>query len=87
MACKTGRPPKGAPYVDGLVISAKVGSFLLQTQQGQRMQLPIRVPDRPYLDVQHAKSHAALGQPVRITTKRVHGKNYAVCLEDSPLIF
>ena len=80
-------PPKTAPHVDGLVIKATPQKFELMTRRNERRVMAIRPADRPYLDVQHAQSHAALGQPVRVFYRKVDGKTVAVFLEDSPLIF
>jgi len=80
-------PPKGAPHVDGLVQEATDTGFNLITVDGTRKSYKVRAPDRPYIDVQHAQSHASLGQPVRIYTKDVDGSDVIIYMVDSPLSF
>lgn len=83
-------PPKGAPYVDGIVQKATSGKFTLQPidggQMGKSRELFVRAPDRPYIDVAHAQTHAALGQPVRVYTKRIGGKEAVIYMVDSPVL-
>jgi hypothetical protein len=82
------RPPEGKfETVDALVISAKASSMVLQPRTGKRQTLGIREPDRPLIDVQHAQSHAALGQPVRVYWDTIDGERVIIYLEDSPEIF
>lgn len=83
-------PPKGAPYTDGLVQKSEGGSFTLRPIQGgsigKDLKLTVREPDRAYVDVQHAQTHAALGQPVRVYTKKHEGQEVVIYMEDSPLL-
>lgn len=78
-------PPKGADFVDGLVGKDEDGSFSLTTMQGQTRKLLVREPDRPYVDIAHAQSHAQFGQPVRVYTRRYHGKDVVIFMEDVAL--
>ncbi|MCW2960946.1 MAG: hypothetical protein JWM25_1425 [Thermoleophilia bacterium] len=82
-----GCPPKGAPSVDGLVQEATDTGFDLVTIDGDKRSYPVRPADRPYIDIQHAQSHAALGQPVTIYTKRVDGDDVIIYMTDSTLDF
>jgi hypothetical protein len=83
-------PPKDAKYTDGLVEKAKGGEFNIRTIEGGRLgeqlKLFVREPDRAYIDVQHAQTHAALGQPVRVYTKKHEGREIVIYMEDSPLL-
>ena len=83
-------PPKDAKFTDGLVEKAKDGEFTLRVieggQIGTSIKLFVREPDRAYLDVQHAQTHAALGQPVRVYTKRHEGREIVIYMVDSPLL-
>lgn len=83
-------PPKGAKYTDGLVEKAKGGDFTIRSIEdgrlGKKLDLFVREPDRAYIDVQHAQTHAALGQPVRVFTKRYEGREIVIYMEDSPLL-
>ena len=90
MACVPGKtqggcPPKGASYVEGLVLKAENGSFSILVNGSNKQLLTVRKADRPYIDVQHAKTHAALGQPVRVYTKDVDGTPVVIFMEDAPL--
>lgn len=83
-------PPKGAKYTDGLVEKAEGGEFSIRSIEGGRigktLDLFVREPDRAYIDVQHAQTHAALGQPVRVFTKLHEGREIVIYMEDSPLL-
>lgn len=83
-------PPKGAKSTDGLVEKAEGGDFTIRSIEGGRLgktlKLFVREPDRAYIDVQHAQTHAALGQPVRVFTKPYEGREIVVYMEDSPLL-
>ena len=83
-------PPKGAPYTDGLVQKSESGSFTLQPIRqgslGKELKLTVREPDRAYIDVAHAQTHAALGQPVRVYTKKHEGQEVVIYMVDSPLL-
>lgn len=81
------RPGGKTPHVDALVTKATGSKFELRTRGGKRVTMYIRKPDRPYLDVLHAQSHAALGQPVRVYYRTEDGKKYAIYLEDSAVLF
>ena len=78
--------PTGTHYIDGLVLRASSGKLTLRKRDGTSADLAVRKPDRPLIDVQHAKSHAALGQPVRLWWKQVNGTRVVIFLEDSPLL-
>ena len=80
-------PPRSVKYIDGLVITATGSTFVLQTQDHEHATLFVRQPDRPYIDVQHAQTHASLGQPVRVFWKTIDKRRTVVYLADSPLIF
>ena len=80
-------PPKGAPHIDGLVQEATDTGFDLITVDRERKSFVVREADRPYIDIQHAQTHAASGQPVRIFTKEVDGEDVIVYMVDSPLRF
>ncbi|MCW2956660.1 MAG: hypothetical protein JWO69_1529 [Thermoleophilia bacterium] len=82
-----GCPPKDAPSVDGLVQEATETGFDLVTIDGDRRTYPVRPADRPYIDIQHAQSHASLGQPVTIYTKEVDGEEVIIYMADSTLDF
>lgn len=83
----TNTPKKGTPYLDALVVDATQSSFRLQTRDKKTHKLYLRKPDAPYLQIEHAQSHAALGQPVRVYYRTVDDKRYAIWLEDAPVIF
>lgn len=78
-------PPKGARYVDGLVQDATATGFDLITLDGEKESFAVRPADRPYIDVQHAQSHASLGQPIRVWLERIDGEDVIVYLADPPL--
>ena len=86
-AYKNTRPPASVARVDGLVVKATGDKFVLQLHDHSSKTLFVRAPDRPYIDVQHAQSHASLGQPVRVYFKKLDGKQSVVFMEDSPQIF
>lgn len=81
-------PPEGASQMDGLVQKTSAGGFTIrEIKDGQlagELQLNVRKPDRPYIDIAHAQTHAALGQPVRVYTLKVDGRTSVVYMEDSP---
>lgn len=84
-------PPEGARQVDGLVQETDAGGFTLrEIVDGQRLgdvvELHVREPDRPYIDIAHAQTHAALGQPVRVYVLEVDGRESVVYMEDAPLL-
>lgn len=86
-----GCPPEGARQIDGLVEETDVGGFTLrEIIDGQRLgdvvELHVREPDRPYIDVAHAQTHAALGQPIRVYVLEVDGRESVVYMEDAPLL-
>jgi hypothetical protein len=80
-------PPKGAPHVVGLVQDTTATGFEIVTIDGERRSFKVRPADRPYIDIQHAQSHASLGQPIRVYTKRVDGDTVIIYLDDPPLTF
>jgi hypothetical protein len=81
-------PPEGASQKDGLVQKTSAGGFTIREIQAGRLagevRLYVRTPDRPYIDIAHAQTHAALGQPVRVYTLDVDGRESVVYMEDSP---
>jgi hypothetical protein len=83
-------PPKGSTRIDGLVDGTSASGFTLRPieggQLGETVSLHVRAPDRPYIDVAHAQTHAALGQPVRVYTLEIDGKQAVVYMEDAPLL-
>ena len=83
-------PPKGAKSQDGLVQKTSKGGFTMQVIEGGKLgkvvKLHVREPDRPYIDIAHAQTHAALGQPIRVYTKRIDGQDAVVYMEDAPLV-
>lgn len=84
-------PPKKAPYIDGLVQRTSSSTMTIQPMRGPRagatVKLYVRKPDRPWIDIQHAQSHAALGQPIRVYTRRVGKQDVVIYLVDSPVLF
>lgn len=78
-------PPKGARHVDGLVQDATATGFDLITMDGEKESFAVRPADRPYIDVQHAQSHASLGQPIRVYLEKIDGEEVIVYLADPPL--
>ena len=80
-------PPKGAPHVTGLVQDTTKTGFDIVTLDGKHLSFKVRPADRPYIDVQHAQSHASLGQPIRVYTKVVDGDTVIIYLDDPPLTF
>ncbi len=87
MAYRNERPPSSVKYIDGIVIFAGPGQMRLMLRNRSERSLHIRKPDQPYIDIQHAQSHAALGQPVRVYYKPIDGKKSVVFMEDSPVVF
>ena len=83
-------PPAGAKQMDGLVEKTTSGGFSIRLIEGGRMtrsiKLHVREPDRAYIDVAHAQTHAALGQPVRVYTEKIDGVESVVYMEDAPLL-
>ncbi len=84
-------PPKGAKQMDGLVTKTTTGGFTMRRivdgeLQDERVKLYVRTPDRPYIDIAHAQTHAALGQPIRVYTQRIDGRDAVVYMEDAPLL-
>jgi hypothetical protein len=75
--------PRSWPHVNGLVVSATGTKFVLREPGGTVRKLAVRTADRPWLDVQHAQSHAAVGQPVNVYYCRYDGKVVAIYLEDA----
>lgn len=80
-------PPAGAKHYDGLVQDVTDDGFSLTTVDGEDLSFTVRAPDRPYIDVQHAATHASLGQPVRVYIERIGGEDVIVYMEDSALRF
>lgn len=78
-------PRKGDKWVEGLVQEATATGFDLVTSDGEKASYKVRPADRPYIDVQHAQSHASLGQPVRIYLEKIDGEECIVFLTDPPL--
>jgi hypothetical protein len=79
------RPPKGTPYKDGLVLKATTKQFDLMTKDEGLLKLYVKPADKDLIDVQHAQSHASLGQPIRLFYSDQDGKKYIIFLEDAPL--
>lgn len=84
-------PPAGTPYIEGLVGKSQDGVFTMRVLSsggtyGKSKTLYVRKPDRQYIDVAHAQTHAALGQPVRVYFKKVDGKDAVIYMEDAPLL-
>lgn len=78
-------PPKNTSFVDGLVKDATDTGFDLVTSSGEKKSYKVRPADRPYIDIQHAQTHASLGQPVRIYIKKIDGEKVIVYMTDPPL--
>lgn len=83
-------PPEGAKQSDGLVKKTSEGGFTMQELVDGRpagiVELNVREPDLPYIDIAHARTHAALGQPIRVYTLEVDGEESVVYMEDAPLL-
>lgn len=83
-------PPKGAKQADGLVEQTNEGGFTMREIRngsvGETISLYVREPDRPYIDIAHAQTHAALGQPIRVYTLEIEGREAVVYMEDAPLL-
>lgn len=83
-------PPKGSKQTDGLVEKTSEGGFTMREisdgRLGDTITLFVRAPDRPYIDIAHAQTHAALGQPIRVYTKQIDGRRSVVYMEDAPLL-
>lgn len=83
-------PPKGSIKTDGLVDKTSKGGFSLRRIEagklGEKVTLHVREPDRPYIDIAHAQTHAALGQPIRVYTLEIDGRQSVVYMEDAPLL-
>jgi hypothetical protein len=83
-------PPKGAKQLDGLVQKTTGGGFTMQVieggETGKTVKLHVREPDKPYIDIAHAQTHAALGQPIRVYIEPIDGKDSVIYMEDAPLL-
>jgi hypothetical protein len=83
-------PPKGSKQQDGLVEKTTEGGFTMREIVDGRLEdtitLHVREPDRKYIDLAHAQTHAALGQPIRVYTLEVDGQEAVVYMEDAPLL-
>lgn len=83
-------PPKGSKQADGLVQKTSKGGFSMRVIEdgrlGDEVELFVREPDRPYIDIAHAQTHAALGQPIRVYTLEIDGRESVVYMEDAPLL-
>lgn len=83
-------PPRDATRLDGMVTRTDEGGFTIQViedgQLGESKELHVRPPDRPYIDIAHAQTHAALGQPIRVYLQEVDGRESVVYMEDAPLV-
>jgi hypothetical protein len=83
-------PPEGAEQFDGLVEKTDEGGFTIRQIVDGRLEdsieLHVREPDRPYIDIAHAQTHAALGQPIRVYTLEIEGRESVVYMEDAPLL-
>ncbi|MEO6867076.1 MAG: hypothetical protein ABI200_03565 [Gaiellales bacterium] len=84
-------PPKGAKQTDGLVQKTDEGSFTIREIRAGKLAdsvtLHVREPDRPYIDIAHAQTHAALGQPIRVFTLEIDGVDSVVYMTDPPADF
>lgn len=80
-----GCPPEAAYHIDGLVQEATETGFNLVTLDGKREEFAVRPADRPYIDIQHARTHASLGQPIRIWIEKINDEETIVYMEDPPL--
>ncbi|MEO6867515.1 MAG: hypothetical protein ABI200_05795 [Gaiellales bacterium] len=78
-------PRPGDKYVDGLLQDATASGFNIVTTAGKKISLNVRPADRPYIDIEHAQSHANLGQPIRLYYEKIDGDNSIVFLMDVPL--
>jgi hypothetical protein len=78
-------PPPDASSVVGLVDRATDTGFVIKLTDGGTKTIAVRPADRPYVDVQHARSHASLGLPVRVYTKQVDDEDVIIYLVDAPL--
>lgn len=84
-------PPAGAHKTDGLVKRTDDGGFTIRRivdgkLDGTTVELHVRKPDRRYIDIAHAQTHAALGQPIRVYTERIDGRESVIYMEDAPLL-
>lgn len=83
-------PPEGAERIDGLVQKTSEGGFTIRRLEGgnvgETVELHVREPDRPYINIAHAQTHAALGQPIRVYLEDVDGRKAVVYMEDAPLL-
>ncbi len=83
-------PPEGSTKTDGLVQKTNAGGFTMREIRDGRLAdtvtLHVREPDRPYIDIAHAQTHAALGQPIRVWTQEIDGQESVVYMEDAPLL-
>lgn len=83
-------PPKDAVMMDGLVTKTKADGFRMRVIKdgdlGKEITLYVRPADRPYIDIAHAATHAALGQPIRVYTAKIDGRSSVVYMQDTPLV-
>lgn len=83
-------PPPGARKLDGLVQKTDGGGFSIQVidggEIGKTVKLHVRKPDRAYIDIAHAQTHAALGQPIRVYIEEIDGRDAVIYMEDAPLL-
>ena len=83
-------PPEGAEKMDGLVQKTNEGGFTIRRIEGgslgEEVELHVRKADRPYIDIAHAQTHAALGQPIRVYLEEIEGEDAVVYMEDAPLV-
>ncbi len=81
---------QGCRQRDGLVQKTDAGGFTIREivdgRIADEVELNVRPPDRPYIDIAHAQTHAALGQPIRVYTLQVDGRESVVYMEDAPLL-
>lgn len=83
-------PPEDAEKMDGLVQKTNEGGFTIRRIEGgalgEEVELHVREADRPYIDIAHAQTHAALGQPIRVYLEEIDGEDAVVYMEDAPLV-
>jgi len=79
-------PPKGTTANTGLVQKTTDGGFTMREVDGatlgEEVTLTVREPDRPYIEIAHAQTHASLGQPIRVYTDEVDGEEVVVYMDD-----
>ncbi|MCW2924341.1 MAG: hypothetical protein JWM98_1745 [Thermoleophilia bacterium] len=80
-------PRKGDHVRTGLIQGSSDTGFELRAvigpDRGKRLNFEVRKPDKPYIDIAHGQLHASLGQPVRIYTRKVDGKEVVVYMDDA----